>query len=322
MTTIAKAMSLKGVTMFEVLAETGSIADTAARTGQSQPAVSQQLKRLEASLGTTLVNHDTRPMTLTAAGRLFLARAQESLRQLRLARAEIEMLDLAHLTSLRIGVIEDFDSEITPALVTTLSKSLSNCRFKQVSAPSHEMVRLLSERKLDLIVATATDDSDGRWNEYPLLRDPFVLAVPEGVGLDADDPISSLAGLPFLRHDQDMLIARQIEAQLARLKIDLQNRFEIGPIQSMMGLVASGAGWAITTPLSWHRAQRFQSRITLHPLPLPKFARRISLFARRDWSEKVPHDIAQTLRAMLRQTVLREGLEKMPWLEAAYQVID
>jgi DNA-binding transcriptional LysR family regulator len=319
---LAKGISLKAVAMFEVLAETGAIAETARRTGQSQPAVSQQLQRLEAALGAVLVTHDTRPMTLTNAGRTFLVRARESLRQLRLARTELDMLDLRHLSSLRIGIIEDFDSEITPALVTTLSQNLSNCHFRQVSAPSHDMVRLMDEGRLDMIVATATEPARGGRAEYPLLRDPFILVVPGDFPLDLDDPWPQLKTLPFLRHDGDMLISRQIEAQLSRAKIDLANRFEIGPIQSMMGLVASGAGWAISTPLSWQRAQRFQARIAVHPLPMPKFARRISLFARADWADRVPGDIAATLRAMLRQTVVREGLERLPWLGDSYRVID
>lgn len=322
MSDLAKGISLKSVAMFEVLAETGSIAETARRTGQSQPAVSQQLQRLEAALGATLVTHDTRPMDLTNAGRTFLVRARESLRQLRLARTELDMLDLRHLSSLRIGIIEDFDSEITPALVTTLSQNLSNCHFRQVSAASHELARLLDEGRLDMIVAAATEPASGTRAEYPLLRDPFVLVAPRDFEIDPVDPWTGLRALPFLRHDRDMLISRQIDAQLARAKIDLANRFEIGPIQSMMGLVASGAGWAITTPLSWQRAQRFQPRIAVHPLPLPKFARRISLFARADWAGKVPGDIAATLRAMLRQTVLREGLERLPWLGDSYRVID
>ncbi len=321
MRAISRGVSLKAIAMFEVLSQSGSIAATARRTGQSQPAVSQQLQKLELSLGTRLINHDTRPMTLTSAGRVFLTRAQESLRQLRLAQTEIETLDLRHLTSLRIGIIEDFDSEITPALVSTLSQNLSNCHFKQISGPSHEMASKLDDRSLDILVAAASDDSAEKWKEFPLLRDPFILATPRNVGFDPADPLAALREIPFLRQDQDMLIGRQIEAQLSRLRITLPNRFEIGSIQSLMGLVANGFGWTITTPLSYLRAQRFQAEIAVHPLPFPKFSRQISLFTRADWADKVPGDIAETLRDLLRQTVVAEGLEKMPWLKGAYEVV-
>lgn len=322
MRAVSKGVSLNAIAMFEVLSETGSIADTARRIGQSQPAVSQQLQKLETSLGACLVHHNTRPMTLTIAGRTFLARAKESLRQLRLARTEIEMLDLSHLNSLRIGIIEDFDAEITPTLVSTLSQNLSNCALKQVSGPSHEMGMKLDEGQLDILISAASAKDSDRWNEFPLLRDPFILVTPAGYKIDASDPLQSLKELPFLRHDQEMLIARQIEAQLGRMKINLPNRFEIGPIQSMLGLVANGSGWAITTPLSYLRAQRFQSQVAVHPLPIPKFARRISLFCRVDWADKVPGEIAETLRGMLRQTTVADGLQKIPWLAGSYRVID
>ncbi len=321
MASATNGISLRALAMFEVLARNGSIAETARRTGQSQPAVSQQLQRLEAGLGTPLMHHGTRPMTLTNAGRVFLTRAQESLRQLRLARTELELLDLSHLTRLRIGIIEDFDAEVTPALVSTLSQNLRNCHFKQVSGPSHELGAKLDDRSLDLIVAAAGTDPVPGWHELALLRDPYILATPLDFTFDPGDPLPALRDLPFLRQDRDMLMGRQIEAQLARLRIDLTDRFEIGSIQSLMGLVANGFGWTITTPLGYVRARRFQDQIAVHPLPFAKFSRHISLFWRADGAGKVPGDIAKILRALLQQSVVAEGLETMPWLQSEYRVI-
>ena len=68
---LMKGITLRGLEVFEALASSGSVARTATLTGLSQPAVSQQLRNLESSLGTELVDHTRRPMQLTPAGALF-----------------------------------------------------------------------------------------------------------------------------------------------------------------------------------------------------------------------------------------------------------
>ena len=69
---IKKGITLRGIEVFEALASRGSVAQAAALTGLSQPAVSQQISNLEAAMGAALIDHSTRPMRLTAAGESFL----------------------------------------------------------------------------------------------------------------------------------------------------------------------------------------------------------------------------------------------------------
>ena len=114
---LMKGISLRGLEVFEALSATGSVAQAAERTGLSQPAVSQQLRNLETALGVALVDHGRRPMQLTPAGRSFLMRTQAVLGQLRLAQNELTVMDLTHLSQLNLGVIDDFDNDLTPQLV-------------------------------------------------------------------------------------------------------------------------------------------------------------------------------------------------------------
>jgi DNA-binding transcriptional LysR family regulator len=309
-----KGVTLRGLEIFSTLAETGSVAKTAAKTGLSLPAVSQQIKNLETSLGTSLLDHSRRPMTLTQAGKLYIATTRDVLNQLRQVQAELAVLDITHLTSLRIGMIEDFESEITPRLVTKLARNLARCHIKLATGPSHEIGRLLDERALDVVVSASRDEASEHLHEVPLLRDPYILVVPKGFRLGSTDPLADLEKLSFLRIDQSQLMGRQIESQLARLKISLPSRFEIDSNQSIMALAASGAGWTITTPLGYERARRFQSQTDAHPLPIPRFAREISLFCRSDWVETVPNDIARILRPLLQTHIIEPGLRRLPWL--------
>ena len=136
---LMKGVTLKGLEVFEALAASGSVAQAAEITGLSQPAVSQQIRNLETALGTNLVDHGKRPMQVTSAGRSFLVRAASVLSELRLAQSELTVMDLTHLSTLNMGIIDDFDNDLTPRLVTILAESLTRCRFKLITAPSHEI---------------------------------------------------------------------------------------------------------------------------------------------------------------------------------------
>ncbi|MFJ4348842.1 LysR family transcriptional regulator [Pseudomonas sp. NPDC089401] len=68
--------------VFVAVIDCGSISAAAEQMGQTPSAVSRTLSRLEAKLGTTLVNRTTRRMDLTEEGRFFLERSRRVLEQM------------------------------------------------------------------------------------------------------------------------------------------------------------------------------------------------------------------------------------------------
>lgn len=308
--------------MFEALAGSGSVAQAAEITGLSQPAVSQQIRNLETALGTGLVDHGKRPMQLTPAGRTFLARTASVLSELRLAQSELTVMDLTHLSTLNMGIIDDFDNDLTPRLVTILAESLTKCRFKLITAPSHEITNAMKERRLHIGVSASSGEVLGGVTEYPLVRDPFILVAPAGHVPEGTGPMDALHELPLLRYEREQLISRQIEAHLARQKLSFAERFEIGSHLSLMALVARGIGWTVTTPLGFMRAGRFHQQITAYPLPFRPFSRNISLFASADWADQVPRDVSQTMRRLVQAQIIDPAVQALPWLEGDLRVLD
>ncbi len=319
---LTKGVTLRGLEVFETLAGTGSVAQTAEETGLSQPAVSQQLRNLEKALGTDLVDHTRRPMRLTQAGRSFLARTERVLSELRLAQSELTVMDLTHLRTLSIGLIDDFDNDLTPRLVTILADSLTKCRFKLITAPSLEISAAMATRQLHIAVAASTGELHAGVIEYPLVHDPFILVAPKGVVRDPDDIMGALREVALLRYSDEQLISRQIEAHLARLGQDFEKRFEIGSHLALMAMVARNVGWAVTTPLGYMRAARFHDAIDAFALPFAPFARTISLFAGADWVDSVPRDVAQTMRVLVQGHMIDPAVARLPWLGGQLRVID
>lgn len=318
---LSKGVTLRGLEVFEALAATGSVAQAAVVTGLSQPAVSQQLRNLETALATDLVDHGKRPMRLTPAGTSFLVRAEAALSQLRLAQSELTVMDLAHLSALSIGVIDDFENDLTPRLVTILADSLTRCKFTLATAPSHEILQAIAEKSLHIAISASDGAMRDGVIEYPLARDPFILVAPRGVVRDGN-PMSILPDLPFLRYERTQLISRQIEAHLARQKLDFPERFEIGSHLALMAMVARRIGWAVTTPLGYMRAGRFHDQVDAFPLPFKPFSRTISLYASADWAGDVPTDVANTMRRLIKTHMIDPALTQLPWLAGDLRLLD
>jgi len=317
-----KGLSLRGIEVFESLARNGSVAQTAKETGLSQPAVSQQMRNLEAAVGAELVDHTRRPMRLTQAGQMFLRRAGLALSELRQAQSEVTVMDLAHLEALNLGVIDDFDDELTPRLATILGDSLTGCRFRMITAGSNELAKGLRDKSLHMALSAQIEVPMDAVCEYPLARDPFIIVTPAGTPPEAAALLNGASTLPFLRYAEDQLIARQIDSYLTEQAHHLPARFEIGSHLALMAMVARGIGWTITTPLGYMRAARFHDKLTAQPLPAPYPARTISLYAGSEWSGPVPRDIAQTMRQLMQTHMIVPAIARLPWLSQGLHLLE
>ncbi len=316
--TLPKGLTLRGLEVFETLARTGSVAETADRLGLSAPAVSQQLRNLSQTLGADLIDHSRRPMVLTAAGRLFLERAEVALQALRAGQRGLAMLDLADLSALSLGVIEDFENEVTPRLATDLAEAMTHCAFRLVTGASHALHAQIARRELDIAICAAGSPDPAGSFVHPLIEDPYILAVPKGV--DVAGGLAGLKALTFLRRDPDQVMGQQIERYLAGTGLNLPNRFEMDSNQSISALVAGGTGWTITTPLSLLRAGRFAGGIDAHPLPGSPMSRRIVLYATGDWTGPIPGQIAARARDLIEDHFAAPARERMPWLADGFRV--
>jgi DNA-binding transcriptional LysR family regulator len=305
-------ISLWGIEVFVAAAEEGSISAAARRLGVSPSAVSQQLSGLEAALGSTLLDRSGRPVEMTPAGAMFRRHAQTILNAASEARAELAMADLAGMTTLRLGVIEDFDSDVTPHLLSQLSRDLKGCRFLLETGASHRLLDQLEARALDVVIA-ADLDAEGDWREvHPLMSEPFVAVAPPGAIIE---------DLPLILYTARHLMGRQIAGHLSRIGLRPAYRFELDSYAAILAMVASGEGWTILTPLALHQARSFRSRVEVRPLPLAPLSRTLSLSARAGILRDMPGQIAARLRPLIAEKVIAPSLEDWPWLSPALRVL-
>ncbi len=318
---IADAVTLRALELIDELSRAGSMQEAGRNLGMSAPAASQQLKNLEASLGYDLVDHSRRPLELSAAGRSYLKHVQAALQHLRQGASELTLQDVQMVKSLRIGIIDDFDSEVTPRLTVALAKVLTPSNLTLATIASIKIIHEISARKIDLGIAARPFDLPEGISETPVLRDPFVLAVPRGYLAKPPDSLDELEALSFLRYEKTQLLGRQIAAHLSRLRLSPKGWIEVDSNQAIFGLIASGAGWAITTPVGFLSTRRFHDKVDLFPVPFAAFARTISLFRNEDWMPEIADNIAERLRGILQQNIVEPGRMALPWIKESLTIL-
>ncbi|MEM6387364.1 MAG: LysR family transcriptional regulator [Pseudomonadota bacterium] len=317
-----KDLNLKWLELFQITAQKGSLRAAAKETGLTISTVSHHLRSLEEHLGVELFNHTRRPMVLTPKGSVFLRNIDDALLTIRKAKAEASAGSLAEASLLRIGTIEDFDSDIVPELAVYLSQHMGGCDFLYQTESSHTIIEMLRDRHLDLGITSAPHEHLRDLQDRPLLRDPFVVVVPRGLQGAVPDVVKGREDLPFLRFSSNLLIARQIDSQLRRLGLTSTSSFECSNNQTLMAMVAAGAGWTITTPLLFSRAKRFQPKLEMHKFPGKAFARTLSIISTPDCSRSVLDLIDAKMRNLVTKYAISPQTRHQPWLAGSFELLN
>lgn len=304
---------------FVSIARCGSLQKASQRSGLSMSTLSSHLQKLETHLGTTLFDHGKRPLALTANGHRFLKHAETLLEQVLQAETDMAAEGVVAIRRLRLGLIDDFDTDVAPALTLELARLLPNCAFEHFSRPSHEILQLLTDRRIEAGVATVPVDGLAGLEQRALLRDPYVVVVPHGEPCpDFSEPRHDL---PFLRYASEQHMGRQIEAQLNRLRIQLPQRLSAESNQALMAMVAAGQGWTISTATCFNRARSLWSGLSLHPFPKAKFAREIALMTVPGGSQSLANMLENALRALIRERTLEPAIAQVPFLEEQFTML-
>jgi DNA-binding transcriptional LysR family regulator len=315
-------LSLLVFEAFERVAQFGSMQLAAQQMGISISAVSHHVSRLEDELGVILLDRSTRPFALTREGRETLHHVALGLQHLRRATSETVIAGLLGARSLRIGLVEDFESNLGPELARILSGRMPTAKLSFSNVLSHEAPALLRRGDLDITIVAGMDLQATEFQIHSLLRDPFVIVYPAGWLTTAHELLNGKTDLPFLRFNPTHQIGKQVEAHLARNRISLVEKYNFDTVQSIMAVVANGRGWGIITPLGYARAERFAPQVRLQPLPFSSFSRRISLVARNDFDRPTATAIAGLVRGTIPSVVVDPVTSAHPWLAESFGVLD
>lgn len=136
--------------VIKAIADTGSITSAAARLGFSQPAVSQQLRRLETRIGVAVVERAGRTVRLTEAGRVLARHASAVATALDAAAAELAELSGLHAARVRLVAFPSASPTLVPRLLADLAHRHPGISVTYVEAEPPEAVEAVREDRADI----------------------------------------------------------------------------------------------------------------------------------------------------------------------------
>lgn len=211
----------------------------------TQPTLSQQLRQLEAALGTMLVERG-QPVSLTPIGREVAARARTILRE----TAEIEHLAerAQGLLSgtVRFGVTPTLGPYLMPKVVTRLHAAHPELRLYVREGIPDEQARALASGELDMLLAPLPIDHP-RLHVEPLFREPLSLVGPPDHRLHARDTTraADFEDEDILSLDPRHHYSRQVAQICDALGANLLRDYEGTSLDGLQQMAGSGLGLAV-----------------------------------------------------------------------------
>lgn len=173
-----KNITIRQLRYFQALARTGHFGQAAALCAVSQPALSMQIKEMEAELGTPLVERRPAGADLTPIGREVAARASEILA---LMKSLGDMTDArARVLSgaLSLGVIPTIAPYLLPVTLAEVNRRYPTLDLAIRETRTETLVADLLAGGLDLLLL-ALPVEHAEIETLALFEDPFVLALPD-----------------------------------------------------------------------------------------------------------------------------------------------
>lgn len=167
-------ITLRQLTYFQALAEHRHFGRAAEAVHISQPALSVQIKELEASLGARLVERQARDVLLTPFGRRILAQAEVILREVRVLH-EAARWKGGLSGQLTLGVIPTIAPYLLPGALAALRMRDIHLDVQVQEGKTVRLLEALKAGQLDAAVMALPAGEEGLIEE-PLFEDRFLLA--------------------------------------------------------------------------------------------------------------------------------------------------
>lgn len=243
-------MDERQLEVFASVAHRLSFSDAGRVLHLSQPAVSQQIARLEAELGSKLFERSTRRVRLTAAGTALLARTDTLMREHAEARRAVAAAEGRVAGELRVAASLTIGGYVLPPAIAELSLRHPEVRTHVTIQNTEQVIASLLAGRVDVGFV------EGEWIEElsltfrPIRPDELVLVAPPRHRFASFDrvPIGELANESFVLRETGSGTRHVAEAYLRKAGLDtasLRVVAELSGIDAIKAAVAAGLGVSI-----------------------------------------------------------------------------
>jgi LysR family hydrogen peroxide-inducible transcriptional activator len=280
-------ITLRQLRYFRTLATVGHFGRAAEAVGISQPALSMQLREMEADLGGQLMERTATGAELTTLGSEVARRAVDILAAVHDLEAVAHSRRGVLSGPISLGVIPSVAPYLLPRLLERVAEAHPQLNLRVRETTTATLMNELAAGDLDAIVASLPLDNE-RLTEQPAFRDQFLLAVPEGSPHAQRKPaIAELIATEELLLLEDGHCLRDQALSVCRT-VDPRRLRQLGAtsLATIMQLVAAGQGVTLLPRIAVDAGAVADGRLKLIPFAQPAPYRTIGVA----WRKRSPRE--------------------------------
>jgi DNA-binding transcriptional LysR family regulator len=275
-------MELRQLRYLVALAEERNFTRAAEREHIAQPALSQQIRKLEQSAGLPLVERTTRHVALTEAGELLVARARRILAELDAADAELQSLVGVQTGHVNVGTIHTMGPIDVSLALAIFHERHPRVELTIREQSSEELAEMLRIDELDLAFLSVTEPIESHGLALlQLISEELVVVLPVDHRLASRRRVrmAELSGEQFISYRAGSRLRELLVAAGQHAGFEPQVTLELNESPRIRRLVARRMGVAI---LPRSDAQAPGAEVATVALIDPALRRDITLAWRED----------------------------------------
>jgi DNA-binding transcriptional LysR family regulator len=273
-------MNLQQLKTFCTVLNEKSMTAAAQRLFLTQPAVSQQIRQLEDSLGVEILVRGVRQVKPTAQGQLLYDYAQRIISLVQQAEVAIQTMEGEVSGPLRVGTLNSIGLHLIGPIFALFLKNNQNVQLKLSYGRGKQMIKALKEGDIDLAILPdgkveyGEDPSD--YDKELVVRDEIFLV---GSGKDRSLPkvvgVEDLAKKPMiLLTDEYPGFLNTLNRETKKAGVRIRPVFESSNVGTLKRVIESGLGWgflpahSIRKQLQTGRLQKIEVRGLQYPVDM------------------------------------------------------
>lgn len=204
-------MEIKQLIYFVTVVKEGNITAAAKKLHIAQPALSNQIKKLEDELNTKLFHRGPRRIKLTDSGEILLGKANNMIELMNSTKKELEDNKSGFKGLLKIGAISAIDTDLLEKNFSRFHKEYNKIKYEIYEGITPEIIDLLFSGVIEIGVVRTPFDTTGLDIIYRK-SEPMIAAYKNDPDLDKlgkDILIKSLNKKPLIiyRRFKDIIIS-------------------------------------------------------------------------------------------------------------------
>jgi LysR family transcriptional regulator, transcription activator of glutamate synthase operon len=306
-------MELRQLRYLVALADEQSFTRAAEREHIAQPALSQQIQKLEQELGIPLVERTTRRVQITDAGNLLVARARRILTELESARQELDRVRGIQTGHVVVGAMNTMGPVDITLVLGRFHQLHPRVELMVRESNSDELAEMLRVDALDLAFLSVTERVESHGLAlHQILMEELIVVLPIDHPLAGQDEIRmvELSREDFISYREGARLRELLDGAGAEAGFEPRIILESNESRRIRRLVARGLGIAI---LPRSHAVGTSDAIATARLVEPSLARDITIAWRA--GRRLPPAVAEFLS--LARDTFPPGYERDPLTAAS-----